>query len=161
MGFRLASVKHGGVDFLALPLGARLVGFLTPLRGLFIFRFFSPTAYAVGFILPPLRGCTRLLHATAGHQEFGPWGIVEAADLNHGMAVGGGLDELAVTDVHAGVSDLGRRVAEEQKVSGLEVVALDRSDTFPGGLLVGVARHVDATGAQQHLSEAGAVEPEA
>jgi len=42
---------------LCRPYIVCVVAFLSPLRGLFIFHF-SPTAYAVGFILAPLRAWT-------------------------------------------------------------------------------------------------------
>src|SRR5262249_60109496 len=83
--------------------------------------------------------------------------IVEAADLDHGPVVGGGVDELAAADVHAGVGDLPGGFAEEQQIARLERGALDGLHTFPAGLRAGVTRDDDAAAAAEHLGEAGAV----
>src|SRR5579859_3106124 len=87
------------------------------------------------------------LHSPRGDQEFVPRFLVEAADLDHGMPVGCGLDELAIADKHARVSDFLRGVSEKEEIARLELFAVDGNDAGPCGLLVGVAGHVDAAGA--------------
>ncbi len=44
-----------------------------------------------------------------------------------------------------------------EQVAGLQVLAVDGSDAAPFGLRLGVARHVDAAAAAEHLREAGAI----
>src|SRR5258708_8235307 len=87
--------------------------------------------------------------------------VVETADLDHWMAVCSVVNELAVADVHAGMRNLVSGGAEKEEVAGLQVFTFDGNYSRPCGLLVGIARHVDAAGAKQHLSETRAVIAEA
>ena len=61
------------------------------------------------------------------------------------MVMGGIVDELAATDVHASVSDLVGTGTEKQKIAGLKIFAIDFLYSAPRGLKVGVTRHIGAT----------------
>jgi hypothetical protein len=101
------------------------------------------------------------LHSPAADQKLRPGLIVEAADLDDRTSVGGVVNKLSVTDIHSGVGNVARAGTKEEQVAGLQVFALDRDHASPCGLLIGVAGHVEAAGAHQHLREAGAVEAKA
>ena len=100
-------------------------------------------------------------HSAAGDQQTRPRLIVQAADLDDRMTVGGVVNKLAIANVHSGVSNVFRRGTEEEKVPGLKVLALDRDHALPRGLLVRVAGHDFPAGAHQHLRKAGTVKAKA
>lgn len=70
------------------------------------------------------------------------------------MSIGGVVDELAVSDVHAGVRNIFQRRAKKEQISGLQIAPFDLGHAAPSRLQIGIARHVDAAGADQHLREA-------
>jgi len=76
------------------------------------------------------------------------------------VIVSGVVDELAVSDVHAGVGDVSGVIAEKEEVAGLQIFAIDRSDAGPCSLQVRIARHDDTPLAHEHLREAGTIEAE-
>ena len=95
---------------------------------------------------------------SAGDQQMRPRLIIEPADLDSRTTVSCVVDELTVTNEHAGVRDVIGGTAEEQKISGAQVFAVDRENAVPCGLLVRIARHVDSAASHQHLRKAGTIE---
>jgi len=73
------------------------------------------------------------------------------------MSLGGVVNKLTVTDVHSGVRDGFRRGAKEEQIARLESFAVYGNHARPRGLLVGIARHIDAARPHQHLRETGAI----
>src|SRR5205809_1065886 len=71
------------------------------------------------------------------------------------------MNELAMSNEHAGMRDAIGRAAEKEKVAGAESFSLDRIRTWPCRLQVGVSRHDDSTAAHKHLRETRTVEPQA
>jgi len=69
----------------------------------------------------------------------------------------GVMDELAMTNEHAGVRDVIGRAAKEEEISHPQMLAIHRNYTTPCGLQVCVAGHIDAPAAHQHLGESGAI----
>ena len=67
----------------------------------------------------------------------------------------GVMDELAMTNEHAGVRDVVGRAAKEEEISRPQMLAIHRNYTTPCGLQVCVAGHIDAPAAHQHLGESG------
>ena len=45
-------------------------------------------------------------HAAASDKKSTPRLVVQAADLNHRMIIGGGLNELTIANVHRGMIDV-------------------------------------------------------
>src|SRR2546426_10817746 len=65
------------------------------------------------------------------HEELRPMLVVQVTDLHHRMIVRGGINELAVADVHARVRDALGRWPEIQQITGLNAGLFDRLDTIP------------------------------
>src|SRR5580698_1962480 len=130
----------------------------------------ASSASTVGVMWSPAGKCNALgqsrcraslrafFHSAAGDQKVSPGLVVDAADLDDRMSVGAVVNELAIADEHSGVSDVARRGTEKKQVARLKILTVDWDHTFPRGLLVGIARHVEPAGAHQHLREARTVE---
>ena len=70
------------------------------------------------------------------------------------MSIRGVVNQLAMPDVHASMRDVIRSAAEEQKVAGAQMLAIDSNNSAPGSLQIGITRHIDSATAHQHLGKA-------
>ena len=90
------------------------------------------------------------LYSPARHQQARPWLILPSADLDTRMAISCVMDEMAVPNEHARMSDVIGGTAEKQEVAGAKTFPFDRSRAWPGGLHFGITWHDDSPAARQH-----------
>src|ERR1051326_4449444 len=99
-----------------------------------------PVVFAAGarllvaaVIAAPFRRSRRftLFDPSRRHEKLGPMLVAEVADLYHWMVVRGGVDELAVADVHACVGNPFRRRSEVQEISGFQLALFNRLYALP------------------------------